>query len=406
MALSTIRFPRVFFASVVMLAAMSTEQVRAQEERQQVFSHAGDAPGPPNDVRPEAGQNTESISFLSNTRNGATISRISPDGSGRQDFPVIGRSIASPARGRRFDSNWASIKHCNSQAFLLGLAYEEVVSVDGTSPRRSPLQESALRLVNVQQRTSMIVAPDCDTDSFCWGPDSRRFAYTQHSWRATLARGVANESARSRVLISSIDGSSDRALVLDKQGGWDVCDWSPDGHTLLLAHSRGPGNPIEDLYEVELDASSADGAGLHKVEAATLREGRTPRWLRDGRYSPNGEQILAIAEARKTQKADPNSVIPATAGADLDIVVVIDREGGDIATIAKPLPLSGPACWSPDGSRVAFGRVIADRPEIRSPVPGEISEVWIMNADGSEPRRIVAGWYPNWTVARPAAPKQ
>ncbi|MBP7049779.1 MAG: protein kinase [Phycisphaerae bacterium] len=60
--------------------------------------------------------------------------------------------------------------------------------------------------------------------------------------------------------------------------------------------------------------------------------------------------------------------------------------------------------WSPDGQFIAFARdcqvlpveefVTAERSGEDDPMPDE--EVWIMNSDGSEPRRLAAGGYPSW----------
>ncbi|HDS74491.1 MAG TPA: hypothetical protein ENN56_03025, partial [Firmicutes bacterium] len=38
--------------------------------------------------------------------------------------------------------------------------------------------------------------------------------------------------------------------------------------------------------------------------------------------------------------------------------------------------------WSPDGSRLVFCRAI----------PGRPSELWVMNADGSDERALTLGW--------------
>jgi WD40 repeat protein len=56
------------------------------------------------------------------------------------------------------------------------------------------------------------------------------------------------------------------------------------------------------------------------------------------------------------------------------------------------------AVWSPDGSRIAFGRFKA--PD-RADVPSDDADIWVAKADGSDARPLVGGpgwqWLPHWS---------
>jgi Tol biopolymer transport system component len=69
-----------------------------------------------------------------------------------------------------------------------------------------------------------------------------------------------------------------------------------------------------------------------------------------------------------------------------DDVWTIDADGMDLQQLThSPAPEFDPS-WSPDGTRIAY----------RSERNGE-SEIWIMNADGTEQRRLTDGFAPAWS---------
>jgi len=71
---------------------------------------------------------------------------------------------------------------------------------------------------------------------------------------------------------------------------------------------------------------------------------------------------------------------------NFDDVWTIDPDGTDLTRLTdSPGPDFDPS-WSPDGTRIAF----------RSERSGE-PEIWVMNADGTEQRRLTAGLSPAWS---------
>jgi dipeptidyl aminopeptidase/acylaminoacyl peptidase len=71
---------------------------------------------------------------------------------------------------------------------------------------------------------------------------------------------------------------------------------------------------------------------------------------------------------------------------NFDDVWTIGADGTDLTRLThSPGPDFDPS-WSPDGTRIAF----------RSERSGE-PEIWVMNADGAEQRRLAAGLSPAWS---------
>jgi TolB protein len=68
-------------------------------------------------------------------------------------------------------------------------------------------------------------------------------------------------------------------------------------------------------------------------------------------------------------------------------IYVMDVDGGNQIRLTNEEGIwhSAPS-WSPDGTEIAFG---AER--------GDNSHIWIINADGSNPRQIAAGGGPSWS---------
>jgi dipeptidyl aminopeptidase/acylaminoacyl peptidase len=71
---------------------------------------------------------------------------------------------------------------------------------------------------------------------------------------------------------------------------------------------------------------------------------------------------------------------------NFDDVWTIDVDATDLTRLThSPAPDFDPS-WSPDGTQIAF----------RSERTGE-PEVWLMNSDGTGPRRLAAGLSPAWS---------
>ena len=166
-------------------------------------------------------------------------------------------------------------------------------------------------------------------------------------------------------------------------------DWSPDGTKLVLSTSQ--------IYSV-----NADGSDLRRLTSA----GRNffPAWSHDGEWlafdsnytlpvdaiwimRPDGSerQVIGPTGARMPEWHPDGSLIVHIRGNWQ--VATMTHQGSDIRFLTANAQNSHPE-YSPDGSRIAYERKGAGLPE-----------VWVMNADGSDQRRMTTrgGASPSWS---------
>jgi TolB protein len=123
--------------------------------------------------------------------------------------------------------------------------------------------------------------------------------------------------------------------------------WSPDGRSIAFSSGR---SGVSQIYVM-----NADGKG------AARRLGNSPADASEPAWSPDGRRIVVAV-------GDPPHVY----------VMLADGRG-------KAHPLGGggasqafPA-WSPDGTRIAY---------VRRESGGPATELWVMKANGTSPRRV------------------
>jgi len=181
-----------------------------------------------------------------------------------------------------------------------------------------------------------------------WSPDGRRLAYVS-----------VNGDGEGQVFIESVSGGRARPLGRDHSRSVSVDDrspaWSPDGTWISFARTVSVGSTGYRLYLIH-----PDGSGLTKLTDTSAAH---PRW------SPDSKRIVF--------------------NNDKD-VFVIDASGSRLKRLTKsPLPDVEPS-WSPDGKRVIFARK-------RSRRGGALSDLWLMNADGSNQHLLIRnGQEPDW----------
>ena len=140
--------------------------------------------------------------------------------------------------------------------------------------------------------------------------------------------------------------------LLSDQSGQNIqpC-WSPDSRRLVFAKADNSG--FFDLYMV-----NRDGTGLEQLTNTPEASETEPAW------SPDGARIALVSDIED----NPNVVIIELAG----------REQRTLTADAGAYHLS--PSWSPDGAQIAY---------VRQDVGTAVSDIYIMNADGSNPQPVV-----------------
>jgi Tol biopolymer transport system component len=179
-----------------------------------------------------------------------------------------------------------------------------------------------------------------------WSPDGLRLAFTRFF--------CCDSSPHDGVYVIGADRHGFRRVI---SGRASAVDWSPDGRSLAVADQLSAAVSIVDV-----------DTGLRTpLQVTGLREPAS-----DVAWSPDGRQLALATQAGLL-------VVPAGGGQP--------RRVGTARLVAT-------VAWSPDGRRLAFSA-----PSVHSPrtVQGQLTDVFVVGADGHGLRRVVAN--PGWDTA-------
>ena len=237
-----------------------------------------------------------------------------------------------------------------------------------TSPSSAATRDSEVFTVNPDGAARMQLTNEpAGVVNPRWSPDGTRIAMTVLTDAGPNGPTVA-------IWTMNADGSSPTKVVDDAD--WPA--WSPDGSKIAFARrpfcARGPvACPEYDLYTVKVDGTGitrvTDHNGLNEIQ---------PDW------SPDGSRIAFAA-----------------AGDGYDVWTV-NLDGGGLAQLTNtPGADLGPT-WSPDGTRIGFSSERDEASPSRCGA-GCNSEIYTINADGSDPVRVtfdpardeMAAWSPD-----------
>lgn len=237
-----------------------------------------------------------------------------------------------------------------------------VVGADGTGQReigRAPTS-NALPMQNVWFQDPS------------WSPDGARVAYA-------TTQSVGFQAVQSELRIAWAADAGDQPLVAVPVAGWiqDVA-WSPDGRRLafvVFTYNAAVGiatwTSLGSRWEMYV--VNADGSGLQPVAPVHASHSVSPAW------SPDGHRLAFVS--------------------DLDgvsAVYAVAMTGVPLITRLSPIGVSAwNPRWSPAGDRVAF----TGTPVVPPTALLEIPQLWIVQADGSNPRALpVTTWdAPSWS---------
>jgi len=194
------------------------------------------------------------------------------------------------------------------------------------------------------------VGPEFDG---AWSPDGEWIVYRDSR------RGINEDD---EINAARVDGSERRNLTQDPGNDWGP-DWSPDGRTIIFNSDRD-GMPM--------------GGFLVNPDGSNLRALEIDAWVEYPAFSPDGTRIVFMGHE----------------GADYDIFTA-DLRTGAATRLTDARGSDGWPVWSPDGSTIAFASerddclwAPSDEDCWRGAEPGEHHDIWLMDADGANQRRL------------------
>lgn len=312
---------------------------------------------------------------------------ISPDG----------RYVAHITEEAEGDSLWVRNVAAPGSVRLAGPSPTEYVSVtfapDGDSVYYLTLDRdkgaTLLYRVPVLGGPSSVAADDVGPVGF--SPDGRQIAFI---------RAYPGES---RLIVANADGANERPLATRREPDffrvdWNAPAWSPDGKTIACQARL---NDERGKYETVVGVNVESGAQRPLTDARWSYAGQ-PVWLADGAglLVTAGENTTAPVQvwhiALKSGEAtrvthDLNDYTDLSLASDSSrlaavqdntvssIWVMSEGDAGRAKQIASDTGWNEEVGWTP-GGRIIY----------RSNASGD-PEIWVMNADGSEPKQLTTG---------------
>ena len=171
----------------------------------------------------------------------------------------------------------------------------------------------------------------------------------------------------------------------------------PNGQTVLFldAESGTATQPVT-ATDAHFLAWTSDGKAAYlKIDSLG-----SPQVIRV--YTDGAKDILAVPEFTYDLSAKPNSrdfTFTISRGLGYGSELYLAQHDGRIATLlyADPYNYISFARWSPDGKQIAFIKT----PDTQTPFT--VGELWVMDADGANPRKLADadsghGYAANWSL--------
>jgi TolB protein len=247
-------------------------------------------------------------------------------------------------------------------------------------------------------RLTQLTANRSHDDSATWSPDGRRIAF------------VSTRDGDADIYVMNADGTGVRQLTRNSRtsSGMPIHDtvpaWSPDGTLLAFASNRDGGEA--EIYRMKADGSSQ----VRLTRTAAHVTNHTPSWSPGGGYivfnsdrvsydnveiyrmRANGTEVTRLTRTASgiddnTPKYSPDGrriLFSSTRSGGQHDLFTMSSDGTGVKRLTGDSALDDVfARWAADGKQVVFHTFAG--PEGK---PSE--DVWAVNSDGTERRRVVA----------------
>jgi hypothetical protein len=193
--------------------------------------------------------------------------------------------------------------------------------------------------------------------SATWSPDGKKIAFS------------SDRDGNKEIYVMNADGSNQTRLTNTPQDDYSP-KWSPDGGQIAFTKNRS---------DPEVYLMNADGTNQVNLSNNSMAIDDSPAW------SPDGTKI-AFGSTRNGNG-----------------IFVMNRDGTNVirltqSTGVNPQSDTGPV-WAPDGTKVAYQHTLT---------LGGSPEIYVVNADGSNPTRLTndptLDWTPDWQRLSPVKP--
>lgn len=217
------------------------------------------------------------------------------------------------------------------------------------------------------------------------------------SWDGTRLIWQSNRGGEAcdKIWVMEADGSNKRR-VSPQQGAHTCAFFFPaDARIVFASTSHLPGGCppkpqigghryVWPLHPYDIYAANADGSGL-------VRLTDNPKY-----------------DAEPVVRADGRIVFGSQREGDFDIYAM-DADGGNVTRLTDRVGYDGGPWWSPDGERIVWRAWYPETPEevalwadcmARDYIVAVPLDLWVMDADGGNKRRILhnraTNWAPSW----------
>ena len=195
-------------------------------------------------------------------------------------------------------------------------------------------------------------------DSYpAWSPDGSQIAFS------------TDRDGNSEIYVMNADGTNLRNITQHEAEDYDA-SWSADGTQLVFTSTR--------LERVEIFIINVDGTNLRNLSQTADADEMSPAW------SPDGTHILY--ETSISGWSD---------------IILSDVNGDEVINLTNTANSSdGFPSWSPDGTQILFH---SDRASEQPGFDSGAFELYVMNRDGSDVRRLTNNdeddWEADWQPA-------